>query len=250
MKRVIPDGFLSVLAFAFFHIHIGYGAIVTVSNPNFEQPGNAGSITGIVGTVNQQLGSGPWSASSSGAIGLLGPSLAIVPGAPGGNDGVATISGLGSVNVGTLIANTGEFFQFLAGVSFQANTPYRLSVDITSSSALSLGSLTNSGIGLGAGTVLVPGMFKSTTAPVGTVTFVSAGMSGRLTFEVTTPAVVLPGDVRLRLYRGEIDGIANVSILPNVTFDNVLFEIIPEPSSAALSFLGCLGLASRRRHRK
>jgi hypothetical protein len=54
-------------------------------------------------------------------------------------------------------------------------------------------------------------------------------------------------DARLRLYGGDLEGVTTVSIISNVTFDNVLFEIVPEPSVAALILVGCLGLARRRR---
>jgi len=79
------------------------------------------------------------------------------------------------------------------------------------------------------------------------VTLVSAGLPGRLSFEFTTPAIVALGDARLRLYAGDLEGITTPSIVPNVAFDNVLFEIVPEPSSVALILVGCLGLARRRR---
>jgi hypothetical protein len=44
-----------------------------------------------------------------------------------------------------------------------------------------------------------------------------------------------------------LEGVTAVNIIPNVTFDNVLFEIVPEPSSVALALAGCLGWARRRR---
>jgi hypothetical protein len=247
MKCVIPRGFLSVLAFAVLHAQVGYATIVSVNNSDFEQLGNAGSISGIAGTFTQLLGSGPWSASSSGVIGLLGPTLTIDPGAGAGTEGVATLSGLASINIIQLIANSGEFFQVLTGTRLQPNTHYRLSADITAGSTLSLGALSNSGIGIGVGTILVPGFFKSTTAPVGAVTLVSAGSTGRLSFDFTTPSVVLAGDARLRLYAGDLEGITTVNVIPSVTFDNVLFEIVPEPSSLALVLAGCLGCALRPR---
>jgi hypothetical protein len=247
MKRVILRRGLAVLAFAFFHAQVGYATIVNVHNADFEQLGNAGTLSGIVGTVTQQLGSGPWSASSSGVIGLLGPTLTVDPGGIGGIDGAATISGLASINVIQLIANSGEFFQVLTGVSLLPSTPYRLSADVRTGSTISLSSLSNSGIGIGVGTALIPGFFKSTTAPLGAVTLVSAGTSGRLSFEFTTPSIVPAGDIRIRLYGGDLEGVSSISIIPGVTFDSVLLEIVPEPSSAALLLFGCLGLA-RRRH--
>jgi hypothetical protein len=247
MKCVIPGGFLAVVALAFLHAHVGYATIVSVNNAGFEQLGNAGSLSGIVGTVTQQLGSGPWSASSSGVIGLTGPTLTIDPGGISGTDGDATISGLASINVIQVIMNTGEFFQVLTGVPLQPSTSYRLSADIRASSTLSLSSLSNSGIGIGVGTALIPGFFKSTTALAGSVTLVSAGVSGRLSFEFTTPSIVPAGDVRLRLYGGDTEGITTINVIPSVTFDNVLFEIVPEPSSAALFLAGFVGLARRRR---
>lgn len=239
---------LSVLAFTLLQAHSGYATIVTVNNPGFEQLGNAGSLVGVAVIVTQQLGSGPWSASSSGTIGLLGPTLTIDAGGIGGTDGNATLTGLASRNIGgQLFTNSGEIFQILTGVLLQPNTPYRLSADLTTGSTISLGLLTNSGIGLGVGTPLIPGLFKSTTAPAGAVTLVSAGLTGRLSFEFTTPAILPAGDVRLRLYGGDMEGIANPSIIPGVTFDNVLLEIVPEPSPMVLILAGCLGFARRRR---
>jgi len=247
MKRVIPRGFLPVVAFAFVHAQAGYATIVNVNNPGFEQLGNAASFSGNFGVVTQVIGSGPWSGTSVGTIGIQGPTMTIEDGAVGGTDGIATISGLGAVTVIPLVANSGEFFQVLTGIQFLPGTPYRLSADITTGSALSLNALRNSGIGIGAGTILIPGLFKSTTAPAGNVTLVSAGLTGRLTFEFTTPAVFPVGDVRLRLYGGDLEGVTAVNILPNVTFDNVQLEIVPEPSIAALLLAGCLGLARRLR---
>ena len=247
MKRVIPRGFLTVVAFVLVHAQTGHAAIVNVNNSNFEQIGNAGSFSGNFGIVTQTIGSGPWSGTSAGTIGIQGPTLTIDDGATGGTDGVARISGLGSVGIFPVIANSGEFFQVLTGTAFLPNTPYRLSADITTGSALTLTALRNSGIGIGAGTLLVPGFFKSTTALAGSVTLVSAGLTGRLTFEFTTPAIIPFGDARLRLYGGDLEGVTTVNIISNVTFDNVLFEIVPEPSAAALILAGCLGLARRRR---
>jgi hypothetical protein len=247
MKRVIPRGFLPVLAFAFLHSQVGFATIVSVNNADFEQLGNAGSFSGNFGVASQLIGLGPWSGTSVGTIGLQGPTLTIDDGGFGGTDGKATISGLASISTITLIANSGEFFQMLTGMPFLPNTPYRLSVDITTGSAPTLTSLRNSGIGIGAGTALVPGFFKSTTAPAGDVTLVSAGLTGRLTFNFTTPGIIPFGDARLRLYAGDFEGITTVSVISSVTFDNVLFEIVPEPSSLTLILAGCLGLARRRR---
>lgn len=247
MKRATFGGFLAVWAFAFLHAQFGHAAIVNIPNPGFEQAGNAGTVTGNFGSVTQVIGEGPWSGSTAGVPTLVGPTLQIVPGAPGGTDGRATISGLGDVTIVVPIMNFGEFFQVLNGVTFQPNTPYRLSVDVTTGSTLTLAGLTNSGIGLSAGTALVPGVFKSTTATAGNVTLVTAGLTGRLTFDFTTPAVVSPGNIRLGLYAGDIDGLTTINAIPSVTFDNVLFEIVPEPTSAALLLVGCLGLARRRR---
>lgn len=247
MKNVFPGPFLPVLAAFFLHAHAGHAAIVSVPNPNFELPGNAGSISGIVGGISQPLGSGPWSAASSGNLGLLGPDLAITPGLTGGSDGVATLTGLSSVNIIQLLTNSGEFFQVLAGVPLQPNTVYRLSADITTSSPLSLAALSNSGVGIGVGTILIPDIFKSTTAPSNKVTLVSAGMSGRLSFEFTTPGTALGGNARLRLYGGDYEGTTTILPIPNVTFDNVVFEIIPEPSAIALLAVGSLGFVRRRR---
>lgn len=246
MKRVFPSGFLTVLAIACLHAQVGRAAVVNVPNSNFEVPGNSGSITGILGPITQQLGTGPWSASSSGVIGLLGPNLSVDPGLAGGDDGVATLTGLASINVLGLLTNGGEFFQVLSGVPLQPNTTYRLSADVTTPLALSLSVLANSGMGIGVGTVLAPDLFKTTTASVG-VSLVSAGASGRLSIEFTTPGTGLGGDTRLRLFAGDYQGIASISVVPTVTFDNVLFEIVPEPSSAALLLVGCVGLIRRRR---
>jgi hypothetical protein len=146
-----------------------------------------------------------------------------------------------------LLTNGGEFFQSIPGVSLSPSTTYRFSADITTGSALSLSLLTNGGIGLGIGTTTQADLFKSTTAPLGAVTLVSGGMSGRLTLEYTTPAAVPSGDIRLRLYGGEYDGVVTISVVPNVTFDNATFEVIPEPGALSLAAAGCLGLVRRRR---
>jgi hypothetical protein len=245
MNRVLPSGIFASLVFTFVQALTGQAAIVAVNNAGFEQPGNAGTLIGNFGTVIQQIGAGPWGGSSSGTIGLQGPTLTIDDGAPGGTDGDATISGLGEVSVVPL-TNSGEFFQVISGVQLQPNTDYRISVDITTSSALSLAALRNSGIGIGVGTPLVPGLFKSTTAPAGSVTLTSAGLSGRLTFEFTTTGIV-PGEARIRLYGGDLEGVTTIDMIPNVTFDDVVFEIVPEPATAAFLLAGGIALARRRR---
>jgi hypothetical protein len=247
MKRVLRGGLPLVFAAVLFQTQAGHAAIVAVNNSDFELPGNAGSVTGIFGNATQVLGSGPWSASSTGATGLLGPTLAVVPGVAGGTDGVAFLTGLGFINIIPVVTNRGEFFQSLGGVSLQPNTTYRLSADVTTSFVLSLSLLANSGIGIGAGTTTTPDLFKSTTAPAGTVTLVSSGVTGRLSFQFTTSGTVPNGDVRLRLYAGDYEGITTITVLPSVTFDEVVFEVIPEPSAAALLLAGCLGVLRRRR---
>lgn len=247
MKRALPGGFLSGFAALLLHTQAGHATIVSVNNSDFELPGNTGSITGIAGNVTQPLGSGPWSASSTGVLGLLGPTLGINSGADGGTDGVATVSGLAILNVIQLLTNGGEFFQALGGVPLEPNTAYRLSADITTGPGLSLGLLTNSGIGIGVGTTTDPDLFKSTTAPAGSVTLVAAGSTGRLSLDFTTSGTVPSGNVRLRLFAGDYEGVATIAVVPSITFDNVVFEVVPEPSSAAAFLAGCLGLIRRRR---
>ena len=80
---------------------IASAGFVTVPNGDFSGLGNAGSVGGgLVGAsgTNVPIGSGPWTATYNGVLGLLAPpTLAISP-----SQKTATISGLLGVNAVTM----------------------------------------------------------------------------------------------------------------------------------------------------
>lgn len=223
-------------------------ALVSISNGDFELASNNETITGMLGNTTQVLGSGPWSGASSGVLGLLGPSISIDSGGAGGGDGKATISGLATLNLGGLLTNSGEVFQTVSGVPLVPNTTYRLAADLSSTSALNLGVLTNGGVGIGIGTSSLMDLIKSTTAPLADVSFVGGGLSGELSLQFTTGASVPVGDIVVRLFGGDYDGILNIAVLPSITFDNVSLAVVPEPNAAFVGGFGAvLAMGSMRR---
>lgn len=143
---------------------IAHAGFLTVPNGDFSAPANAGSVGGgLVGASgsNVPIGSGPWTGTYNGALGLLvPPTLSIDASAQ-----TATISGLLGVSVGGIVNNGGHFGQTLSSTT-QSNKRYTLIANLATAATLDLPLLATAGTGialLAGGTPLI----QSTTAPAG-----------------------------------------------------------------------------------
>lgn len=192
---------------------------ITVPNGDFSDPGNDGSIGGLLGTdiVNQPIGSGPWHGTSLGVAGLLAqPTLTI-----DSSSQTATISGLLGINVGGLLNNGGYFEQALT-TSYQFGRFYIVSVEIDAATPLSLGllddvnvgaALTASGVPIAASTVVDPELVE--------LRLVEDELY-ELRFGYLAD-VAASGFISLRLFN-EPTGLLTASLLDTVTFSNVQLE--------------------------
>ncbi|WP_438483214.1 hypothetical protein [Oleiharenicola lentus] len=220
-------------------------AVLTAQVPNgdFSSTTNVGSIGGglITGNITETAGSGPWSMETHGVIGLLvAPRVTI-------GSGIARISGLTDLNVlGVgLLNNSASVFNNDIGSTYAANTTYTLKADFSSASVLSAALLTNAGTGIA---LRANGTQVATT--LGSLTSVSllSANSGQFTLNFSTASNLVGRNVGIELFAGRGSGLADLSLLGGVRFDNVTLNsvggaaAIPEPADVAL-MIGAAGLA-------
>lgn len=137
---------------------------VTVPNGDFSAAANAGSVGGgVVGAsgTNVPVGSGPWTGTYNGVVGLLVPPTLTI----NASSGTATISGLLGISVVTIVNNNGHFGQTLS-TNTQSNKRYTLIANLETGATLDLPLLAVAGTGIelqaGASTLI-----QSTAAPAG-----------------------------------------------------------------------------------
>jgi hypothetical protein len=226
-----------------------FSASIPVPNGNFTSPGNAGSVGGgLIGTPvnNQPIGTpgGPWNGSTAGVLGLLLPPEMTISTTGGfGGDGIATISGI--ANVGILgVLDNGALFSQTLGVAYLPNTVYTLSVDVTNAGLLSLGALTNSGVGI----ALTSGgsvVDSSLTSPLSLVSLsLLSGNFYDMTLQFTTGAVAPSGNIGINLFDTPTN-LVNANLLQTVSFSDVTLNAgapTPEPATFGLSGLVLMGL--------
>ncbi|HSX60599.1 MAG TPA: hypothetical protein VLF18_10400 [Tahibacter sp.] len=137
---------------------------LTVPNGDFSAAANAGTVGGgVVGASGTDvvIGSGPWTGTYAGVVGLLIPPTLTIDAVAG----TATVTGLLGVAVVSIVNNSGHFGQTLAA-NTQSNKRYTLIANLETGATLDLPLLAVAGTGVeliaGASTLV-----QSTTAPAG-----------------------------------------------------------------------------------
>ncbi|MBX3725997.1 MAG: hypothetical protein KF823_08765 [Xanthomonadales bacterium] len=186
---------------------------VAIPNADFSDPGNAGSVGGLLGAdiVNQPIGAGPWLGSSFGVAGLLArPVLTVDPAQQN-----ASISGLLGINIAGILNNRGWFSQTL-GESWQFGRFYILSADITTGSPLNLGLLSGSNTGIALTAAGTP-IASSTTAPPQLAELTLLGANEyRLRFGYLAD-IAASGFIGVRLF-SEPQGVLGANLIPSISF--------------------------------
>lgn len=197
-----------------------WAAPIPVPNGDFSDPGNDGSIGGLIGLdiVNQPIGSGPWLGSARGPLGLLlQPTLTIdSSGQEGRIQGLLGLSLLAG-----LLNNSGAFSQVLSE-TYQTGRFYVLSANIDAGGLLDLSLLgtTNVGIGLLANGTLIAS--SNTASPQLLSLYLLSGTTYQLRFGY----YAAPGDtgpVGVQLFN-EPSGLLTASLLTSTAFSNVQLE--------------------------
>ncbi|MGI8967424.1 MAG: hypothetical protein ACR2H1_15250 [Limisphaerales bacterium] len=194
-----------------------------LNDGSFNAISDQGSIGGspLGGDTIARLGAGPWNGRAVGSLGVVAqPTVAVTPAQNGSISGLTSVAGL---------QNKGSLFQTLTGTSFQTNTFYTLSGNLTTV-GLDVVALANSGVvgvaisaGGTQGIAPTPGtdVATSTNAPSPlTLTLLSSSSnSANFTFGFVTGAAPA-GDVGVRLFGGERIGVV-IASFSTVTFDNI-----------------------------
>ncbi|HEY0181104.1 MAG TPA: Ig-like domain-containing protein [Dokdonella sp.] len=205
---------------------------IVVPNGDFSSPANDGSVGGgalQANGTNVPIGSGPWTGTYHGVLGVVAPPLLTISSATG----TATISGLLGISALGLVNNGGYFGQTLT-VPLQPNTRYILSADIQAGqSLLQLGLLdaTHSGIQLVAGGDVLA---SSDTAAPGLVTLDPIGTTSyRLALIYESPAKIAADPIELRLF-AQPQGLLTANLLPTITFSHVALDAVVHGEPAAV----------------
>jgi len=198
-----------------------YATSIPVPNGDFSATANFGQIGGgLLGASGTDvvIGSGPWTGSYHGVLGLLAPPQLTI--AAGG----ATISGIAGVNILQLLDNGGYFSQVLA-VPYEPAQHYVLTVHVDAGTALDLGVLGGGNIGLAlqSGGVTVA---STATAPPQLISLLPlGGTQFQLSLTYDSPATAA-GDIGIQLL-GTPDNLIGVALLPAVTYSSVTLDVGP-----------------------
>ncbi len=223
-----------------------HATTIPVPDGDFSSAASYGSIGG--GLLNPSgsavIGSGPWTGTYSGALGVLAPPTLTI------NSTGATISGIAGINALGIVDNGGSFSQTLSGQTYAANTTYTLTADVNASTPLGAALLQSSGVGIALtanGTVV-----SSTTSTPGIVSLLSGtNYQVQLTFQ--TGASAPSGNIGIQLF-DQPGGLLTANLLSSVTFSNVTLNAttVPEPTSFGLLGIGLstLGWARFRKRRQ
>ncbi len=193
-------------------------ANVPVPNGDFSSSGNVGSIGGGVlgaSATDAAIGSGPWTGTYFGALGLLvPPTLSISP-------GEAKIGGLLGVNVLGIVNNGGYFSQTLP-VTYEAGKRYTVTARVSVTGVLDLGAIARGNVGLALranGATLA----STKTAPPQLVSLGTVGVNEyqiQLRHDVTAPVA---GNVDIQLL-GTPSGVLGVNLLGSATYTRVTLD--------------------------
>jgi len=198
-----------------------HAASIPIPNGDFSAPGNFGQIGGgLLGAAGTDvaIGSGPWSGSYHGVLGLLAPPQLTI------GAGSATISGIAGVNILQLLDNGGYFSQVLA-VPYEGNQHYVLSAHIDAGTTLDLGVLGtgNVGLALQAGPLTLS---STATAPPQLITLLPlGGTQFQLSLAFDSPETV-SGNIGVQLLATP-DNLIGLALLPAVTYSNVTLDVGP-----------------------
>jgi hypothetical protein len=188
---------------------------LAVPNGDFSQSANTGTIGGGIlgGSGTQTFGTGPWSGTYAGALGLLVPPTLTI------SNGKATVGGLAGVSVAGIVNNSGRFHQD-TGIAFQPNQRYTLTVDVDAGTTLGLSLLTsgNAGIALATGSSTGSRVASSRTAGLANLELIS-GTAYRMTINHTTGASV-SGNINIHLFT-EPTGLLSANLIGGLSFSNV-----------------------------
>lgn len=204
---------------------------IVVLNGDFSAVGNVGSVGGVIGNgTNVPIGSGPWTATFFGPVGLLPPTLAI-----SNTTQTATISGLLGLNIGGLLNNGGWFSQTLP-TPWETGRFYVLSANIDAGTALDLSLLDNVDVGIALrradGTVLA----SSNLALPGLVRLdLLTSTQYRLRFGYFADGLAT-GNINVALFNTPV-GLLTANLLGSTTFANVELEVRDIGAPAAVEVM-------------
>jgi len=195
-----------------------HAASIPIPNGDFSAPGNVGQIGGgLLGAAGTDvvIGSGPWSGSYHGVLGLLAPPQLGI-GAAG-----ATISGIAGINILQLLDNGGYFSQTLA-LAYVPNQHYVLSAHVDAGTLLDVGLLGGGNIGLAlrAGNITLA---STATAPPQLITLLPLGGTQFQLSLAFDSADSVSGNIGVQLL-GTPDNLIGVSLLSSVTYSNVTLD--------------------------
>ena len=200
---------------------------IAVPNGDFSSNANTGQIGGglIGGSGTALIGSGPWSGSYSGVVGLLAPPVLTI------SSGRATISGLAGVSGLGVVNNSGSFGQNLTDV-YQPNKRYVLNAVVDAGTPLSLGVLSSGqvGVALTRGTTELASTRDASLLQLSLL----SGTRYNLALVYQTGASV-SGNIGVKLYANP-QNLLTTDLLSSVTFSNVTLHggsINAPPASAA-----------------
>ena len=208
---------------------------ITVPNGDFSAPANAGTVGGGVlggSGTNVLIGSGPWTATYNGALGLLAPPVLEISSA----SGTGTITGLLGINVLGLVNNGGHFGQTLVN-TYQSNKRYTLISHLNTGAELDLPLLATAGTGISlhAGGSLV-------ASSTGIATHVRADAVDITTLRIALThdtAVVAPGlAIGLQLF-DRPSGLLTASLVDTAEYSAVrMAESTIPPANSTLTISG------------
>ncbi|HSX60598.1 MAG TPA: hypothetical protein VLF18_10395 [Tahibacter sp.] len=210
--------------------------LLTVPNGDFSVVANAGTVGGgIVGSsgADVPIGSGPWTATFEGVIGLLVPPTLEISSATRS----ARISNVAGASAVTVVNNGGHFGQTLTATT-QSNKRYTLIGNLSTSVVLDLPLLATAGTGIALyanGAALV----SSTTAPAGQVRIdaVDATTSRIQIYQDT--GTVTPAPIAVRLF-DRPQGLLSASVIDAATFSDIKVaeSAIPPDGNTTLTVTG------------
>lgn len=201
---------------------------IPVPNGDFETAGNSGSIGGsgpfgIVGSnaSANPLAGGPWSAATSGILGLISPPV-ITINSNGSSDGYCRISGLAGLKLLNLpLFNTHAVVSQTLTNQAEPFVVYTLEADVDRSTVLSASLLAEDGVGIGL-TINGTEVASSLTS---TGSFLSVQLLNSTTYRITlkyaTGEEFPAGALGIRLFTGEGSGLLHTGVLQDVKFDNI-----------------------------
>jgi len=194
---------------------------IPVPNGDFSSAANFGQIGGGVlggSGTDVVIGSGPWTGSYHGVLGLLAPPQLTI--AAGG----ATVSGLAGVNILQLLDNGGYFSQVLT-VPYEPGQHYVLRAHVDAGTVLDLGVLGTGNIGLALQSGALT-LASTATAPPQLITLLPlGGTQFELSLAFDSPETV-SGNIGIQLLATP-DNLIGLSLLPAVTYGDVTLDVGP-----------------------